>query len=87
MRTLVIIIAIVMAAIIIKRLINTKSRSKTSDSHSNENSGQGSKSSETLSFNDTVKCGFCGTHIPALSAYKSGDKHYCDEAHSKKGQK
>jgi len=68
-RTLFIIIAIALAFVIIKRLITTQSRSKTS------------RRSATQNYQNTVRCEKCGTHIPMDSAYKVDDKFYCNESH------
>ena len=68
-RTLFIIIAIVLAFIIIKRLISTQSRSKTS------------AQSNKLDYKNTVRCEHCGTHVPMNTAYKADDKYYCNENH------
>ena len=68
-RTLFIIIALALAFVIIKRLITTQSRSKTSNRPS------------TLDYKNTVRCEHCGTHLPMATAYKADDKYYCDEKH------
>ena len=69
MRTLIIILALVMAAIIIKRLITTRSRSKKENQ------------SDTLEFKDTVRCKHCGTHVAISSALKVDDQFYCNQDH------
>lgn len=69
MRTLIIILAVIMAAVIIKRLITTRSRSKKDNQ------------SETLEFKDTVQCEHCSAHIPVSSALKVNDRFYCNENH------
>ena len=69
MRTLIIILAIIAALVIIKRLITAQSRSKKDIR------------SESLEYKDTVRCEHCGTHIPLSSALKVDDHFYCNEAH------
>ena len=68
-RTLFIIIALALAFVIIKRLISTKSRSKTASQPG------------TLDYKNTVRCEHCGTHVPVATAYKTDDKYYCNESH------
>lgn len=69
MRTLLIIIAIVAAVMIIKRLITTHSRSKNV------------KPLETEGYQKTVRCEHCGTHIPESTALKVDNHFYCNEKH------
>ena len=69
MRTLIIILAVVVALVIIKRLITTQSRSKKDIQ------------SESLEYKDTVRCEHCGTHVPVSSALKVDNRFYCNEEH------
>jgi uncharacterized protein len=69
MRTLLIILAIIIAAVIIKRLITTHSRSKTV-----KPPGKGE-------YQKTVRCEHCGTHIPETTALKVDNHFYCNEKH------
>ncbi|MGD8559417.1 MAG: PP0621 family protein [Gammaproteobacteria bacterium] len=69
MRTLFVLIAIILAVVIIKRLITTQSRSKTT------------KQPDSLEYKDTIRCAYCGTHMPPSSALKKGENYYCSEQH------
>ena len=69
MRTLIIILAIIVALVIRKRLITTQSRSKKESQP------------ESLEYKDTVRCEHCGTHIPISSALNVDDHYYCNEEH------
>lgn len=70
MRTLIIILAVIMAAVIIKRLITTRSRSK-----------KVVQSNTLEDYKDTVRCKHCGTHVPISSALKKDGHFYCNENH------
>lgn len=78
MSKLLIIVALILAFVIIKNLIGSQSRSKTSKT--GQDTG---KSQNSLEYEDTVQCEFCGTHIPKESAYVLEGRHYCNKAHSK----
>jgi uncharacterized protein len=69
MRTLIIIIAVIVTFVIIKRLITTHSRSKNV------------KPPEQEAYQKTVRCKHCGAHIPEASAVKVENQFYCDEKH------
>ena len=79
MSKLVIIIGLVLAFFIIKHLINSKSGSKTANNERDKNGNP-----QQLDYKDTVKCEYCGTHIPLVNAYSMEKKHYCDEEHYRK---
>ena len=84
MSKLIIIIALFVAFLIIKHLVNNPSRSKTLNDEQQESAGSDSLDHDS-NYKKTVKCNYCGTHIPAAGAYLSGDEHYCDESHYKLG--
>lgn len=69
MRTLFVLIAIILAVVIIKRLITTQSRSKTS------------AQPDALEYKDTVRCAHCGAHVPVSTALKVDNVFYCNEKH------
>lgn len=69
MRTLIIILAAIIAFVVIKRLITTHSRSKTG------------KPPKKVDYQKTVRCEHCGTHIPESSALKMDNHYYCNEKH------
>jgi len=69
MRTLLIIIALALAALIIKRLISAKPRRKKP------------VQTQAAEYKPTVRCEFCGAHIPSGSALHSEDVSFCDNAH------
>lgn len=69
MQKLLIIIAVIAAIIIIKRLITTPARSKTSSQP------------EDPGYKNTVRCEYCGTHVPISSAYKAGGRFFCTKQH------
>ena len=78
MSKLVIIIGLVLAFFIIKHLINRGSGSKTAKDQNKNGDPQ------HLEYKDTVKCEYCGTHIPLADAYLQDKKHYCSEEHYNK---
>jgi len=69
MRTLLIILAAIIAFVVIKRLITTHSRSKNG------------KPPTAVDYQKTVRCEHCGTHIPESSALKMDNHYYCNEKH------
>lgn len=69
MRTLLIILAIIIAVVIIKRLLTTHARSKTAHQPARE------------IFQKTVRCKHCGTHIAESVALKVDNQFYCSEKH------
>jgi len=69
MRTLLIIITLIVAALIIKRLISTKPRQKKA------------AKTQVAEYTPTVRCQFCGAHIPSGTALNSGDAFFCDDNH------
>ncbi|MGD8569682.1 MAG: PP0621 family protein [Gammaproteobacteria bacterium] len=73
MRQLLVLIAIILAVVIIKRLITTHSRSTKQSTKA--------KQPDTLEYQDTVRCAHCGTHVPLSSAIKRDDGYYCSEKH------
>jgi len=79
MSKLVIIIGLIIGFFIVKHLINSRSGSKTINNKQEENGN-----SQSLDYKDTVKCEYCGTHIPLANAYTQGNDHYCNEEHYKK---
>ena len=92
MRTLIIIIALLIAIVIIKRLIINRPRSTTNSAPNGTTSNTTSSTTndsdlDALDYKNTVQCNHCGTHIPAANAYKSGAYYFCNEAHFKKGKK
>ena len=79
MSKLVIIIGLVLAFFIIKHLINSRPASKSAGDEQDKNQGP-----QHLDYKDTVKCEYCGTHIPLADAYSQEKRHYCNEEHYKK---
>lgn len=79
MSKLVIIIGLIIAFLIVKHLIASRSSSKTTNNTQDANDNP-----KSLDYKDTVKCEYCGTHIPLANAYKQGNEHYCNEEHYKK---
>ena len=69
MRSLLILLAVVAAIVIIKRLIATPARCKTD------------KPAENTEFQTTIQCAHCGTHVPLTLAYKSDDRYFCNKQH------
>jgi len=77
MSKLFVIIALLVGFLIIKNLINNKTRSK----NLNETRDATSQT-ESLDYKQTVQCDYCGTHVPLATAYKSGEQYFCDESHA-----
>lgn len=79
MSKLVIIIGLVVGFFIVKHLINGRPASKTTTSEKGKNG-----TPQHLDYKDTVKCDYCGTHIPLAEAYTQEQQHYCNEEHCNK---
>jgi uncharacterized protein len=69
MRTLLVILAIIIAVVVIKRLITTRSRSKNGHQ------------SRPVNYQKTVRCKHCGFHIPESAALKVDNQFYCSQNH------
>ena len=85
MSKLLIIIGLIAAFLIIKHLISSTPRSKTLNG-AQKNSVDSESSGQPLEFKETVKCRYCGTHIPLATAYKNGDSYFCNESHFEKAK-
>lgn len=85
MSKLLIIIGLIAAFLIIKHLINNNPRSKTINGEQKNPQKQDSLN-QSSEYKETVKCHYCGTHIPLATAFKSGDNHYCDKSHYEKAK-
>ncbi|MDX5333044.1 MAG: hypothetical protein LPK58_03255 [Gammaproteobacteria bacterium] len=72
-RTLLIIAAIAVAVLLIRRLLAARPSGEDQPPRVREE-------------RDMVRCAHCGLHIPANTAVRAGDRTYCSEEHRRLDQ-